>query len=107
MLPHYNNKFIITAAVSASQNAALHDLMQKIGKPVSKMLPENIIMIGRAGSFLYDLSTPDSDVDYIVVYAEPTEVYLHVHVSLYIHVYSALTVHVVYFYSKNTMCVMG
>ena len=48
--------------------------MQKVGGVVAKMDPENILMIAQAGSFLYGLATPQSDVDYLVIYKEPTQV---------------------------------
>lgn len=50
--------------------------MQDIGGPVVKMKPEQILLVARAGSFMYGLSTPESDADYIIVYKEPTEVYI-------------------------------
>ncbi|PVD36348.1 hypothetical protein C0Q70_03327 [Pomacea canaliculata] len=51
----------------------LYQLMQDIGGPVVKMKPEQILLVARAGSFMYGLSTPESDADYIIVYKEPTE----------------------------------
>jgi len=48
--------------------------MAEIGGPVNKLEPEQIILIARAGSHMYGLSTPESDVDYVVIYAEKTEV---------------------------------
>lgn len=50
--------------------------MNVIGRPVSEMPPEQIILVARAGSHLYDLATADSDADYVVVYAEPLQVTL-------------------------------
>lgn len=50
--------------------------MQDIGGPVVKMKPEQILLVATAGSFMYGLSTPESDADYIIVYKEPTEVYI-------------------------------
>ena len=41
---------------------------------MSEMAPEQILMIAQAGSYLYGLNTPDSDTDYVVIYAEPTQV---------------------------------
>ena len=41
---------------------------------MTKLEPEQIVMITQAGSFMYGLSTPTSDVDYIVIYADKTEV---------------------------------
>ena len=41
---------------------------------MSEMVPDQILMIAQAGSYLYGLNTPDSDTDYVVIYAEPTQV---------------------------------
>lgn len=49
-------------------------LMEKIGGPVTKLRPEQILMITQAGSYMYGLSTPTSDVDYVIIYTENTEV---------------------------------
>lgn len=38
--------------------------------------PEKVVLIARAGSFMYDLHTKNSDEDYIVVYIEDTRVSL-------------------------------
>ena len=54
--------------------SSLVELMETIGGPVTKLEPEQIVMITQAGSFMYGLSTPTSDVDYIVIYADKTEV---------------------------------
>ena len=54
--------------------SSLVQLMETIGGPVTKLEPEQIVMITQAGSFMYGLSTPTSDVDYIVIYADKTEV---------------------------------
>ena len=67
--------FIVRAELPDSEQSELRSLLEKIGGVVSKMAPENIIMITQAGSYIYNLSMPSSDVDYIVVYKEPTEVY--------------------------------
>jgi len=48
--------------------------MEQIGGPVAKLQPEQILLITQAGSYMYGLSTPTSDVDYLVVYAEQTKV---------------------------------
>ena len=66
---------IVRAELPDSEQSELRSLLEKIGGVVSKMAPENIIMITQAGSYIYNLSMPSSDVDYIVVYKEPTEVY--------------------------------
>lgn len=57
-------------------HSKLCSLMAEIGGPVNKLVPEQIILIARAGSHMYGLSTPESDVDYVVIYAEKTETIL-------------------------------
>jgi hypothetical protein len=51
-------------------------LLEEIGGPVASLKPEQILMITRAGSYMYGLSTPTSDTDYVIIYAENTEVYI-------------------------------
>ncbi|KAK3091443.1 hypothetical protein FSP39_019882 [Pinctada imbricata] len=51
----------------------LTKLMSDIGGPVSTFQPEQILLVARAGSYLYGLSTPTSDIDYLIVYKEPTK----------------------------------
>lgn len=51
-------------------------LLESVGGPVAKLKPEQILMITRAGSYMYNLSTPSSDTDYVIIYAENTERYL-------------------------------
>ena len=41
---------------------------------LSGVQPHQVVVAAEAGSHMYGLSTPTSDVDYIVVYKEPTEV---------------------------------
>ncbi|XP_052084005.1 uncharacterized protein LOC127721312 isoform X1 [Mytilus californianus] len=60
----------------SDDHSKLCSLMAEIGGPVNKMEPEQIILIARAGSHMYGLSTPESDVDYVVIYAEKTETVL-------------------------------
>ncbi|KAK7467842.1 hypothetical protein BaRGS_00036913 [Batillaria attramentaria] len=54
----------------------LTQLMSEIGGPVTKLTPQQILLVARAGSFMYGLSTPESDVDYVVVYRDTTETVL-------------------------------
>ncbi|XP_064645366.1 uncharacterized protein LOC135498826 [Lineus longissimus] len=61
------------ADIPSEKKETLTDLMRLIGGPLKDMDPSQIVMIAKAGSALYGLATPESDVDYIVVYAEPTE----------------------------------
>ena len=51
-------------------------LLAEVGESLPGIAAERVVLIARAGSSLYGLATPDSDVDYIVVYNEPTEVKL-------------------------------
>ena len=52
----------------------LRQLMSDIGGPLKKLKPEQILLVARAGSYMYNLSTPDSDVDYTIVYRDDTQV---------------------------------
>lgn len=51
--------------------------METIGGPLANLEPSQIVMITQAGSFMYGLSTPTSDIDYIIIYADKTEVSNH------------------------------
>ena len=64
----------MAAGICDEKRTLLLGLMERIGGPVIKMAPESILLIARAGSYLYHLDTATSDIDYIVIYAEPTEV---------------------------------
>ena len=55
--------------------------MSRIGDSIAKMEPENIVLIAQAGSYLYGLNTPESDVDFIVIYADPVEVNTRLHMD--------------------------
>ena len=67
--------FIVLSPDKGAEEAEkLNSLLVKIGGVVSEMSPENIVMIARAGSYMYNLATPQSDIDYIIIYKEPTEV---------------------------------
>lgn len=57
-------------------HTSLVDVMEKIGGPVGKLDPSQILLVARAGSHMYGLSTPESDVDYIVIFREKTETVL-------------------------------
>ena len=48
--------------------------LSDIGGPVARKEPEQIVLVARAGSWMYGLSTPVSDFDYIIVYTERPEV---------------------------------
>ena len=49
-------------------------LMKRIGGQVSGMDAARILMVAQAGSFLYSLHTPQSDVDFVVIYADEAKV---------------------------------
>ncbi|CAL1546317.1 unnamed protein product [Lymnaea stagnalis] len=55
------------------QHGRLVELMQTVGGPVAKLKPCQILLVAVAGSAMYNMKTPDSDVDYLVVYTLPTE----------------------------------
>ena len=69
---------LCSGPAGALEDAHSHllQLMQEVGGPVSKLTPGQVLLVARAGSFMYGLSTPDSDVDYVVVYRDHTEVLL-------------------------------
>ncbi|VDI43296.1 Hypothetical predicted protein, partial [Mytilus galloprovincialis] len=69
----YGRKIAPLKTGLSDDHSKLCSLMTEIGGPVNKMEPEQVILIARAGSHMYGLSTPESDVDYVVIYAEPTE----------------------------------
>ncbi len=54
--------------------SSLKALLSKIGGVVAQMPAQNIVMVARAGSYIYNLATSESDVDYVVVYKEPIKV---------------------------------
>ncbi|XP_064596487.1 uncharacterized protein LOC135463097 [Liolophura sinensis] len=62
--------------VSEEEQRSLVSMMESIGDHISKLDPSQILMIARAGSHLYGLSTPDSDVDYVVIYRAHTQTIL-------------------------------
>lgn len=57
-------------------NSRLFQLMEEIGGPVCRLAPDQLLLVARAGSFMYGLSTPESDVDYVVIFREKTEMIL-------------------------------
>ncbi|KAH9500065.1 hypothetical protein Btru_076509 [Bulinus truncatus] len=57
-------------------HSQLLKIMQEIGGPVASMKPEQIVLVTIAGSALYNLKVPGSDVDYLVVYVSPVETIL-------------------------------
>ncbi|XP_013086342.2 uncharacterized protein LOC106070901 isoform X1 [Biomphalaria glabrata] len=63
-------------AALPDDHSQLLKIMQEIGGPMAKIQPEQILLVTIAGSALYNLKVPDSDVDYLVVYALPTETLL-------------------------------
>lgn len=60
--------------VLPDEHSSLTTQMQEIGGQVAKLQPEQIILIAQAGSHMYGLATPTSDVDFLVIYAEPSQV---------------------------------
>ncbi|OWF41713.1 uncharacterized protein LOC110462037 [Mizuhopecten yessoensis] len=57
-------------------HSGLLSIMERIGGPVGKLEPSQILLVARAGSHMYGLATPESDIDYVVIYAEKTEAVL-------------------------------
>ena len=60
--------------MSGDDHALLCGLMEQAGGAVRHLAPENILLMAQAGSHLYDLATSTSDVDFVVIYREPTQV---------------------------------
>ncbi|KAK7095814.1 uncharacterized protein [Littorina saxatilis] len=54
-------------------HSRLLQLMLEIGGPLTKLTPDQVLLVARAGSYMYGLSTPDSDTDYVVVYRDKTQ----------------------------------
>ncbi|RUS84850.1 hypothetical protein EGW08_007391 [Elysia chlorotica] len=68
---------VVSPQTSLSDEASkLRELMEKIGGPVTSMKPEQIILVAVAGSAMYNLNTPTSDIDYVVVYSTPVDTLL-------------------------------
>ena len=65
---------ILLSELEREEAAKLSSLLEKIGGSVCEIPPENIVMVARAGSYIYNLSTPESDIDYIIIYKEATKV---------------------------------
>lgn len=61
-------------SVIPDEHSSLSKQMQEIGGQVAKLHPEQIILIAQAGSHMYGLATPTSDVDFLVIYSEPCQV---------------------------------
>ena len=76
-LPSHNSEeslFYNFLSVVTDDISQLKCLLAKIGGPVTSMSTNDIIMIAVAGSAMYNLNTPESDVDYLVIYRIPTQV---------------------------------
>ncbi|KAK7095830.1 uncharacterized protein [Littorina saxatilis] len=57
----------------ADGHSRLLQLMLEIGGPLTKLTPDQVLLVARAGSYMYGLSTPDSDTDYVVVYRDTSQ----------------------------------
>ena len=55
-----------------SDQDRLRQLLASLG--LLSLDPANLLVVAAAGSQMYNLATPTSDTDYIIVYREPTEV---------------------------------
>ena len=66
--------FSIFPAIPEAEHSKVSLLLADIDPSLSSMNPASILLIARAGSYLYGLSTANSDADYIIVYVEPTSV---------------------------------
>jgi hypothetical protein len=93
--------------------------MKDVGGRVSEMSPEQIILIARAGSHLYNLAKADSDTDYVVIYVEPLQVTSMTHFSivmpmnqrylrsLYLICFAKRNYRLVYFLHNCHSCLIG
>ncbi|KAL3876421.1 hypothetical protein ACJMK2_034270 [Sinanodonta woodiana] len=61
------------SSCAEDEHLKLLSLMEDIKGPMSHLRPEQILMATRAGSHMYDLSMATSDIDYVIIYADPSE----------------------------------
>ncbi|XP_048760797.2 uncharacterized protein LOC125669961 [Ostrea edulis] len=66
-------RHLTSPRVLPDEHSSLTTQMQEIGGQVTKLQPQQIILIAQAGSHMYGLSTPTSDVDFVVIYSEPCQ----------------------------------
>jgi len=72
--PTSSNLKLFNTGRDEFERSKLVALMHEIGGSVSNLSPEQIVLIARAGSHLYDLAKADSDADYVIIYADPLQV---------------------------------
>ncbi|XP_062516579.1 uncharacterized protein LOC134191942 isoform X2 [Corticium candelabrum] len=51
--------------------AKIQEIGKLVGSPLSELQPNSLVVLCKAGSHMYNLSTPQSDTDYLAVYVEP------------------------------------
>lgn len=76
MITRLQGRTLKPSVAVADEFSELVQLMSNIGGPMTKLSPDQVLLVARAGSFMYGVSLPDSDVDYIVVYSDRTEAIL-------------------------------
>ncbi|XP_005108346.1 uncharacterized protein LOC101861911 [Aplysia californica] len=67
---------VAPSSVIEDEVSHLASLLTKVGGPVAAMSPADVLMVAVAGSAMYNLNTPSSDIDYLVVYRVPTQTLL-------------------------------
>ena len=63
---------LVCSELPSATSAHVRDLLVAAGVP--SLTPEQVLVVAKAGSRMYNLATPTSDTDYIVVYRDSTEV---------------------------------
>ena len=70
---HFSTALFPPTQPTAMTEDSLRELLASQG--LSSIHPRDVLVVARAGSHMYNLATATSDVDYIVVFREPTEVH--------------------------------
>ena len=63
---------LVCPELPSATSAHVRDLLVAAGVP--SLTPEQVLVVAKGGSRMYNLATPTSDTDYIVVYQDSTEV---------------------------------
>ena len=59
---------------SEEKSAWLAGILKDLGPSMSHLRIEDVIAVARVGSFLYGLHTPTSDIDYVIIFRNNTQV---------------------------------
>ena len=63
---------LVHSELPSATSVHVKELLQAAGVP--SLTPEQVLVVAKGGSRMYNLATPTSDTDYIVVYRDSTEV---------------------------------